>query len=46
MKGKNFDAFKQPLAPQQVPQIHSKLLKSFDSLGSHSKKSAHPRYKS
>ena len=46
MKGKNFDAFKQPFDNQNAPQIHSKLLKSFDSVGSQGKKSAHHRYKS
>ena len=41
------DAFQQQLNIESVPpQIHSKLLKSFDSIGSAGHKSGHKRYKS
>jgi len=46
MKGKSIEAFKQQFGDMNIPQMHSKLLKSFDSVGSQGKKSAHHRYKS
>lgn len=45
MKG-NQDLNKQPLDKTAIPQIHSKLLKSFDSVGSVGPKSNQKRYKS
>lgn len=46
MKGNQADHSKQQLNEIGIPQMHSKLLKSFDSIGSVGKKSSHKRYKS
>lgn len=45
MKG-NMDSIQQSINHKATPHIHSKLLKSFDSIGSAGHKSNHKRYKS